>query len=78
MVNNDNIFVCGAGILLTTLTNKDMKTLKLISTATGFFLLLLMAARGDSEPRKLFAFLPFAVLFLWAGDAFKKWTQHKD
>lgn len=49
-----------------------MKTLKLISTAIGFFLLLLMAAAGDSEPSKVFAILPFAVVFFWAGDAFKK------
>lgn len=48
-----------------------MKTLKIISTAIGFFLLLIMAACGDSEPRRLIAFLPFAVVFLWAGDAFK-------
>jgi len=48
-----------------------MKTLKLISNAIGFFLLLLMAAAGDSEPGQVFAVLPFAVLFFWAGDAFK-------
>ena len=48
-----------------------MKTLKLIATAIGFFLLLLMAAAGDSEPIRVFAFLPFAVLFIWAGDGFR-------
>jgi hypothetical protein len=48
-----------------------MKTLKNISAAIGFFLLLLMAAAGDSEPSKVFAILPFAVVFFWAGDAFK-------
>lgn len=48
-----------------------MKTLKLISNAIGFFLLFMMAAAGDSEPGKVFAFLPFSVLFFWAGDAFK-------
>lgn len=48
-----------------------MKTLKLIATAIGFFLLLLMAAAGDSEPSRVFAFLPFAVLFIWAGDGFR-------
>lgn len=48
-----------------------MKTLKQISTAIGFFLLLLMAACGDSEPSRLIVFLPFVVLFFWAGDAFK-------
>lgn len=48
-----------------------MKTLKLISTAIGFFLLLFMAAAGDSEPGTVFAFLPFVCLFFWAGDAFK-------
>ena len=48
-----------------------MKTLKLISTAIGFFLLLFMAAAGDSEPDTVFAFLPFVCLFFWAGEAFK-------
>ena len=48
-----------------------MKTLKLISTAIGFFLLLLMAACGDSEPSRVFAFRPFVGLFFWAGEAFK-------
>lgn len=48
-----------------------MKTLKQISTAIGFFLLLLMAACGDSELGTVFAFLPFVGLFFWAGDAFK-------
>lgn len=48
-----------------------MKTLKLISNAIGFFLLFMMAAAGDSEPGQVFAVLPFAVLFFWAGDAFK-------
>lgn len=56
-----------------------MKTLKNISTAIGFFLLLLMAAAGDSEPSKVFVFLPFAVLFIWAGDSFKKlWHTPKE
>lgn len=48
-----------------------MKTLKHIATAIGFFLLLFMAAAGDSEPSRVLAFLPFSVLFFWAGDAFK-------
>lgn len=53
-----------------------MKTLKMIATAIGFFLLLMMAACGDSEPSRLIAFIPFVVLFFWAGDAFK--YQRKD
>lgn len=57
--------------LFDNLKHYDMKTLKLIATAIGFFLLLLMAAAGDSEPSRVFAFLPFAVLFIWAGDGFR-------
>lgn len=48
-----------------------MKKLKLASTFIGLMLLFLMGAAGDSEPQHVLAILPFAVLFFWAGDAFK-------
>lgn len=48
-----------------------MKKLKLASNFIGLMLLFAMGAVGDSDPHRVLAFLPFACLFFWAGDAFK-------
>lgn len=74
-----NLFPDLSAFFFGTLTHYNMKTLKLIATGIVFFLLLMMGAVGDSDPRRVIVFLPFAVLFFWAGDAFKKlWHTPKE